>query len=95
MAEDVTQRSALSWDRHSIKAEVHRRGSTLKAVAVAAGLEQSACRVALSRHHSGGEEAIARFLGVGVSELWPDRASATRASRQRAPWNASRKRLAR
>ena len=61
------------WDRHAIKAEVYRRGMTLRGIARAAGLEPSACNVALLRRHWRGEAAIAAALGVEPSVLWPER----------------------
>lgn len=61
------------WDKHAIKAEVHRRGATLKGIAVAAGLEESATRVALLRRLPSGERALSDFLGVPVPELFPER----------------------
>lgn len=61
------------WDRHAIKAEVHRRGLTLVGIARAAGLEPSACKVALMRRNWRGEAAIAAALGVEPSVLWPER----------------------
>ncbi|NJL07966.1 MAG: transcriptional regulator [Methylacidiphilales bacterium] len=64
------------WDRHAIKAEVYRRGMTLRGIARAAGLEPSACNVALLRRHWRGEAAIAAALGVEPSVLWPERYSA-------------------
>lgn len=62
-----------TWDRFSIKAEVQRRGESLTGLAIDAGLEESACRVALVRRNIRGEQAIAAFLGVSVEDLWPDR----------------------
>ena len=62
-----------TWDRFSIKAEVQRRGESLTGLAIDAGLEESACRVALVRRNIRGEQAIAAFLGVPVEDLWPDR----------------------
>lgn len=62
-----------TWDRFSIKAEIQRRGETLTGLAIDAGLEDSACRVALVRRNFRGEEVIAKFLGISVEELWPDR----------------------
>ncbi|MGX7745888.1 helix-turn-helix domain-containing protein [Rhodopseudomonas parapalustris] len=62
-----------TWDRFSIKAEIQRRGETLTGLAIDAGLEDSACRVALVRRNFRGEEVIAKFLGIPVEELWPDR----------------------
>lgn len=65
------------WNRHEIKAEVTRRRSTLTRVATDAGLEPSACRVALCRRNIKGEQALASFLGVEVSVLWPERIPGT------------------
>lgn len=77
------------WDKHEIKAEVQRRGETLTGVAIAADLEPSACRVALCRRNLRGEQALARYLGVSLSELWPDRYGKTSkqqsSARQRGP----------
>lgn len=60
-------------DRHDIKAEVHRRGLTLVGLSRAAGLEDSACKVALRRRNFGGERAIAAALDTDPSVLWPER----------------------
>ncbi|MBK5957435.1 Nlp family transcriptional regulator [Rhodoplanes elegans] len=66
-------RRRRTWDRHAIKAEVHRRGLTLIGISLAAGLEPSACGVALRRRNVRGERAIAAALGVEPSVLWPER----------------------
>lgn len=66
-------RRTRAWDRHSIMAEVRRRGSNLRQLALEAGLSESACRKALAVPLPAGEAAIADFLGVTVHELWPDR----------------------
>lgn len=63
------------WDKYAIRAEVHRRGSTLTKIAMTAGLEASACRVALVRRNYAGEKALATFLAIHPSRLWPDRYS--------------------
>lgn len=62
-----------SWDRHAIKAEVHRRGLTLVGIARAARLEPSACKVALRRRNFAGEKALSEALGLELTVLWPDR----------------------
>ncbi|NEW96947.1 helix-turn-helix domain-containing protein [Rhodopseudomonas sp. BR0G17] len=62
-----------TWDRFSIKAEIQRRGETLTGLAIDAGLEDSACRIALVRRNIRGEQVIASFLGVPLEELWPKR----------------------
>lgn len=66
-------RRARVWDRHEIMAEVRRRGSNLRQLALEAGLSEGACRKALAVPLPAGEAAIADFLGVTVHELWPDR----------------------
>jgi len=69
------------WDRHAIKAEVHRRGATLVSIARECGIEPSSTKVALRRRHRPGELAIAAFLGVEPAELWPERYRASFAAR--------------
>ncbi len=69
----MTKSAPVVWDRHSIRAEVHRRETTLTAVAVAAGLDPSACRSALVRRHLAGEKVLADFLGVKPEKIWPER----------------------
>ncbi|WP_336801525.1 helix-turn-helix domain-containing protein [Kaistia sp. MMO-174] len=66
-------RKRKRWDRHAIKAEIHRRGGTLLGIAADAGLEPSSTRVALHRRHPAGELAISAFLSIEPSELWPER----------------------
>lgn len=77
----MRKRSARGqWDAHAIKAEIHRRGKTLTALAEEAGLEASAVRVALCRRHTQGEAAIAEFIGEPLTTLWPDRYRVVRTS---------------
>lgn len=61
------------WDRHSILAELKRRGTNLTRLALDAGLYESACRQALDGRSLAGAQVIAKTLGVTVEELWPDR----------------------
>ncbi len=67
--------SVPSWDRHAIRAAVHRKGKTLTDLARDAGVFETACREALVRPTRTGERLIAAFLGVPVQELWPERYS--------------------
>lgn len=60
------------WDRHAIKAAVHRRGMTLTGIAIDAGLEKSACRHGLLGTHRKGAQAIADALGIPFRTLFPD-----------------------
>lgn len=69
----MTRSPPVVWDRHAIKAEVHRRGTTLTAIALAADLDPSACRSALVRRHIAGEKALATFLGYAPEKIWPER----------------------
>ncbi|MBI1407333.1 MAG: transcriptional regulator [Caulobacter sp.] len=52
---------------------VRMRGKTLSQLALDAGLTESACRAALTRCVPKADKAIARFLGVSLHSLWPDR----------------------
>ncbi len=61
------------WDRHAIKAEIHRRGMTLTRLAEQAGAEPSVCRAALIRPNRRGERIISDFLGIPRRILWPSR----------------------
>ncbi|MGX1100478.1 helix-turn-helix domain-containing protein [Amorphus sp. MBR-141] len=66
-------KAAQRLDQHDIRAAIHRSGQTLTGIALANGLAESSCRVALVRRHRAGEQAIADFLGVSPASLWPDR----------------------
>lgn len=61
------------WDRHSIRAELARRGFTLTGLALDNGLYESACRQALDGRSKAGSLVIAKALETTVQELWPDR----------------------
>ena len=61
------------WHKEDIKAAIRRRGTTLKRLALDAGLWESATRVALCVPCFRAEQAIAAFIGIPAQELWPDR----------------------
>lgn len=63
------------WDKHEIKAEIHRRGMTLNVLSEMYGLSSSAVRVTLLRRKAitRADQAISDFLKVPLHELWPDR----------------------
>lgn len=65
--------SKTKWDRHSIKAELHRRGMTLTRLAEINGLNPNRFRTVWSATHRKAEAAIADFLGEPVEALFPDR----------------------
>lgn len=63
-----------NWSRAEVRAEVVRRGSSLRRVALKAGLSESACRMALQYGNCpAGEKALAAFIGVAPRVIWPDR----------------------
>lgn len=68
------------WDRHAIREEVWRRGSTLNKIDKAYGLTPSSARVALHRPNKAGERALSDFLGVPVEELFSYRIAASQLS---------------
>ena len=74
-------RQPKKWHPEDIKAEVWKRGKTLSRIALDAGLDRSACRVALRRPYYAAEQAIAKCIGVAAHRLWPDRYDAEGRSR--------------
>ena len=66
------QLPAPVWDRHTILAEIRRRGMTLSGIAEDAGLEGSACRHGIARRNRNGALAIAAALGFPFDTLFPD-----------------------
>lgn len=76
--------SAQGWHREQIKAAIRMRGIScadlskrLRVTPEAVGL------VIRGKHWSAVERGIARFLGVALHELWPDRYHANGRSRIR------------
>ncbi|PZU17837.1 MAG: transcriptional regulator [Shinella sp.] len=61
------------WDRHSILAELRRRGMTLRKLAELRGLPSSAFGQIWTRQNERSERAMADYLGIPVEELFPDR----------------------
>lgn len=60
------------WDRHAIKAEIGRRGLTMEAIAVQAGLKGSQVRHGLLGTNRTGAQAIAQALELPFRTLFPD-----------------------
>ncbi|SDH29608.1 helix-turn-helix domain-containing protein [Roseospirillum parvum] len=56
-----------------IRGLLHKRGLTLTGVALAAGLPEAACRVALRQPYYHAEQAIARALDTTAQRLFPER----------------------
>ncbi|MEW5687195.1 MAG: helix-turn-helix domain-containing protein [Pseudomonadota bacterium] len=67
------RKRAKVWHPELIKAEVRMRGESLTSLARLNRLQEDACRDALRTRRPKAEAAIAKFIGVPVEELWPDR----------------------
>lgn len=59
--------------REDIKAAVRKRGTTLKELALSAGLSESACRKALDVPSPRAEALIAECIDKPLHKIWPDR----------------------
>ncbi|MBY6242523.1 helix-turn-helix domain-containing protein [Methylosinus sp. Sm6] len=59
------------WHRADILAAVRKRGSTLAEIARSAGLKRQSMYWAMITPHPRANLAIAAFLGVPASSLWP------------------------
>lgn len=75
MAADTTdtEEAPKGWHPEMIKAQIRMRGMTLSLLATRNDLHESACRAALIRSQPEAERVIAKYLGVSLHELWPDR----------------------
>jgi Ner family transcriptional regulator len=60
-----------NWDKHAIKAEIHRQGSSLSALARDHDYQPSTLRAALFKPHTQANRIIAEFIGVPMDALWP------------------------
>lgn len=67
--------SSRKWDKHEIKAELARRGTSVASLARLYGISASSIRMTLDRKPpvTGADQAIADFLCVPLHELWPER----------------------
>ena len=61
------------WDRWDIMRAVYAKGSNLTAIANSCEIDSSSCLHALDRPLLAGEIAIASFIEVDPSILWPAR----------------------
>jgi lambda repressor-like predicted transcriptional regulator len=60
------------WDEHAIKAEIRRRGLSMKALTERNGIKPSTLRWAFFKPSPGANRAIAQFLGQPLHRLWPN-----------------------
>ncbi|HAV5431159.1 helix-turn-helix domain-containing protein [Acinetobacter baumannii] len=61
------------WDKHSIKAEIERRGKSLTQLAKDNNLPAQTVRNALCHPSKSGELVISQFLGKPLHVLFPER----------------------
>lgn len=61
------------WSAAKIKYEVAKKGKTLYAVSLDAGLDKRNCSNAIAQPHKKGEAALSDFLGVSPHIIWPSR----------------------
>lgn len=61
------------WDKHSIKAELHRQGMTLAKLAELAGMTPNSFSHVWTRPVRKAEAEISGFLKTPLKDLWPDR----------------------
>jgi Ner family transcriptional regulator len=64
-------RQAAGWHRADIVAALHKRGMSLRRLALQHGRGESTLRSALHVPRSPSNRIIAEFLGVPIHELWP------------------------
>jgi Ner family transcriptional regulator len=67
------QRKAKDWHPEDVKAAVRKSGTSLTALAVAAGLSESAVRRALITPWPRVQALIAKHLGREPQDIWPSR----------------------
>jgi Ner family transcriptional regulator len=75
--------SGVDWDAIDVIAAVHRVGTSIRQIAFAHGLSESAVRVALRRSAPRSEKLIAEVLNLPVSAIWPERESIRETRRSR------------
>ncbi|AHF73933.1 putative prophage transcriptional regulator [Candidatus Sodalis pierantonius str. SOPE] len=61
------------WHREIIKAELHKRGVTFRALDIKAGVKQDVVKTVLSRPCPKYEQLVAEVIGVDPSIIWPSR----------------------
>ncbi|RJF70907.1 helix-turn-helix domain-containing protein [Rhodopseudomonas palustris] len=64
--------SSPGWHRADIVAAIHKRGTSLAALARQNGLGDATLRAALSYPRTPSNTIIANYLRVPLHELWPD-----------------------
>lgn len=65
--------SPTDWHPADIVAAVRKKGSSLRKLSMAAGLQPGVLRTALARHYPKAQAVIAAFLEEPPQQIWPSR----------------------
>lgn len=69
----ITYNKDQDWHRADIRAELEKRGTSLRKLSREAGLSENTLRNALDRKWPKGEKIIAEAIGVAPETIWPSR----------------------
>lgn len=69
----ITYDKDQDWHRADIRAELEKRGTSLRKLSREAGLSENTLRNALDRKWPKGERIIAAAIGVSPRTIWPSR----------------------
>lgn len=69
----ITYDKDQDWHRADIRAELEKRGTSLRKLSREAGLSENTLRNALDRKWPKGERIIADAIGVSPKTIWPSR----------------------
>jgi len=69
----ITYDKDQDWHRADIRAELEKRGTSLRKLSREAGLSENTLRNALDRKWPKGERIIADAIGVSPRTIWPSR----------------------
>ncbi|HBM3102604.1 TPA: transcriptional regulator [Klebsiella pneumoniae] len=63
----------LDWHPENIKAEIHKRGLTFRALSLQAGYKKDSLKSVLRTPCKPYQEIVANALGVEPEDIWPSR----------------------
>ncbi|TEA27762.1 helix-turn-helix domain-containing protein [Candidatus Schmidhempelia bombi] len=69
----INYEKGQDWHRADIRAELEKRGTSLRKLSREAGLSENTLRNALDRKWPKGEKIISEAIGVTPETIWPSR----------------------
>lgn len=69
----INYEKGQDWHRADIRAELEKRGTSLRKLSREAGLSENTLRNALDRKWPKGEKIISDAIGVSPETIWPSR----------------------